>query len=52
VGYQRFGLTKRGSPYFGRFDDATQDVWQELFSHITRVMVHGHKYYRIGHDKG
>ena len=27
------------------WNEATEDVWMELFGHIARVMTHGHKYY-------
>jgi hypothetical protein len=37
-------------PYWeeaGCWNEATEDVWMELFAHIARVMTHGHKFYQV-----
>merc|ERR1712029_1235508 len=37
-------------PYLERVDmwnEETQDAWMNLFSHITRVMTHGHTHYHL-----
>ena len=37
-------------PYLERVDmwnEDTQDAWMSLFSHITRVMTHGHNHYHL-----